>query len=149
MDNCVICRNHCIKKNVIFEGENMIVSLGNVESKILGYVYIEPRRHVESWYELKSDELLDLGLIIQKVSLFLKSELGAERVYTVTISEVVRHLHIHVIPREENSDIKGLSLIEQATQQKIIRDRKFSEEEFETFKRNMQVFLKNEFKTQL
>ncbi|BCC32327.1 hypothetical protein BCM0100_5053 [Bacillus cereus] len=127
----------------------MIVSLGNVESKILGYVYIEPRRHVESWYELKSDELLDLGLIIQKVSLFLKSELGAERVYTVTISEVVRHLHIHVIPREENSDIKGLSLIEQATQQKIIRDRKFSEEEFETFKRNMQVFLKNEFKTQL
>ena len=62
------------------------------------------------------------------MSLFLKSELGAERVYTVTISEVVRHLHIHVIPREENSDIKGLSLIEQATQQKIIRDRKFSEE---------------------
>ncbi|QWG73464.1 HIT family protein [Bacillus mycoides] len=149
MDSCVICRNHCIKKNIIFEGKHMIVSLGAVESQVLGYIYVEPRRHIESWYELTSDEMLDLGLIIQKVSLFLKRELKAERVYTVTISEVVRHLHIHVIPREKHSDIKGLSLIEQATQQKVIRDKKVPEQAVEILKKKMQAFLKSEFEVAL
>ena len=41
-----------------------------------------------------------------------------ERLYCVTISEEVRHIHFHLIPREKNNTNKGINLIQQATQKK-------------------------------
>ncbi|MEH7461446.1 HIT domain-containing protein [Bacillus thuringiensis] len=141
MDNCIICSKHHMKKNIVFEAKHTIVSLGALESQILGYLYLEPKRHIEFWDELTEEEFLELGVILRKISLFLKRELKTERVYTVTISEAVRHLHIHVIPRECDSDVRGIPLIEQATQQKVIQDRHISEKEIEVFIKNIHSFL--------
>lgn len=38
--------------------------------------------------------------------------LGAKRVYWITLSEVVRHLHIHLYPRWEEDMFKGIPLFE-------------------------------------
>jgi diadenosine tetraphosphate (Ap4A) HIT family hydrolase len=40
-------------------------------------------------------------------------ELGARRVYWITLSEVVRHLHIHLYPRWSDDEPRGLALFEQ------------------------------------
>jgi hypothetical protein len=37
---------------------------------------------------------------------------GAERVYWITLSEMVRHLHIHLYPRWEADTIRGIALFE-------------------------------------
>ncbi|WP_172860111.1 HIT family protein [Niallia circulans] len=117
MGICPMCKKHKIKgdPNLIYENESLVVSHGPLESQILGYIYIEPKRHVENWYELSDLEMNEMGKILRIISRVLKEELNADRVYTVTISEVIRHLHIHIIPRISGKELKGVSLIEKAT----------------------------------
>jgi diadenosine tetraphosphate (Ap4A) HIT family hydrolase len=115
MNNCSICEKHK-KETFIFKGEHSIVSPASFNEGVFGYFYIEPIRHVEHWDELSEAEFTEITSLLWKLTAFLKKEVNADRVYTVTISEAVRHLHIHVIPREESSEVKGIQLIEQATQ---------------------------------
>lgn len=118
MKECSICDKH--KNNHGYRGvetKNYLISHAPVEAGIFGYLYIEPLRHVEHWYDLSSCELNELTKIITILEKFLTEYIDAERVYVVTISEVVRHLHVHIIPRSINQDIKGVPLIAQATQQ--------------------------------
>jgi diadenosine tetraphosphate (Ap4A) HIT family hydrolase len=55
---------------------------------------------------------------IPLVEKILMKQFPIERLYIVTISEAVRHLHLHLIPRMKEQEVKGISLITQATQQK-------------------------------
>lgn len=117
ISSCLMCDKHKLENipNLIYENEFLVVSHGPLESQILGYLYIELKRHVENWYELLDEEMRAISNILRLISKILKKELNADRVYTVTISEEVKHLHIHVIPRINGKEVKGLTLIEQAT----------------------------------
>ncbi len=42
--------------------------------------------------------------------------MGAKRVYWIMLSEVVSHLHLHLYPRWEETETKGLALFEQRDQ---------------------------------
>ncbi|WP_420874602.1 HIT family protein [Paenibacillus mucilaginosus] len=86
------------------------------KNEVNGYHILEPKRHLTSWGEFNIQELTEMGSIIQTLETLLKKEYMAEKVYIVTISELVPHLHLHVIPRNKNSNIKGLPLIEKALQ---------------------------------
>lgn len=119
MSECPICEKHRNLETAIFEDEHWIVTHGPLDSQILGYLYLEPKRHVENWSNLSHKELLKVGPLFKRLEEALKKELDIDRVYTVTISEAVRHLHFHIIPREKGNEVKGLPLIEQATQQKV------------------------------
>lgn len=115
MKDCSICVKHSNRKmRIIFENENWILSYGPINSQIAGYLYLEPKRHVEYWTELNDVELTAMGPIIKQVEAMLKDRLNIDRLYVVTISEAVRHLHLHIIPREEGGNVKGLPLIERA-----------------------------------
>ncbi|MHA7138172.1 HIT family protein [Rossellomorea arthrocnemi] len=114
MVNCSICEKHK-NQSPIYQGKHTIVSPAAFNEGVLGYLYVEPIRHVEDWYQLTEEEFSEITSLLSKISKFLKDEIKAERVYTVTISEMVRHLHIHLIPRNENLSIKGVDLIEHAT----------------------------------
>lgn len=118
--------------DAIYEGKNWVISHGPLASQILGYVYIEPKRHVENWAQFTDEELSELGPLIKKTEEAIKKELPIDRLYIVTISEAVRHLHVHLIPREESMDVKGVPLIEKTTQQKAV-DAKISQDMYESF----------------
>ncbi|MCM3652960.1 HIT family protein [Metabacillus litoralis] len=127
MNSCPICEKHRQLKESIYEDHNWIVTHGPIESQVLGYLYIEPKRHVENWGEFTDEELSTVGPLIKNLESALKKELSIDRVYVVTISEAVRHLHFHIIPRQHGQEVKGLPLIEQATQQKPLTNNKISE----------------------
>lgn len=140
--DCKICSKHLNKdKFFILETSYFEIWHGVLDSHILGYIYLEPKRHVENWVEFTQDELVELPFLIQKIEGLLKKLVNADRVYTVTISEAVRHLHFHLIPRIEDSNLKGLNLIEQATQQIHNQDLKITQEEID----NLIVAIRNEF----
>jgi diadenosine tetraphosphate (Ap4A) HIT family hydrolase len=131
MNQCQICNKHKIKENIIYETQSWIITHGPLESQILGYLYLAPKRHIENWCEFTEEELTELGPLIKKIEKVLKEELNLERLYAVTISEVLRHIHVHLIPREEENEVKGLPLIEQATQQKNdIKSNYFNEKDW-------------------
>jgi diadenosine tetraphosphate (Ap4A) HIT family hydrolase len=141
MSKCPICEKHKQLLSTIYEDEDWIVTPGPLSSQILGYMYLEPKRHVENWSEFTSEELAKVGPLIKRIEQALKMELNINRVYVVTISEAVRHLHFHVIPREENSNVKGLDLIEQATQQKVKTPTNITEEQYYQFQMNLKRYI--------
>lgn len=117
MINCAICHKHQHTNKeelLVFDG-NWVLSHGQLQSDLLGYFYLEPRRHVEHWSEFNTDELVQMGPLIKQVESALSKEIDVQRLYTVIISEAVRHIHIHLIPRTADTETKGISLIQQAT----------------------------------
>lgn len=131
MDTCKICEKHKSSNGKVFENDYLVVYHGAVESSILGYFYIEPKRHIEDWDQLTDSEIIEIGMMHRKISKLLKYKLSVERVYSVTISEAVRHLHFHIIPRMNKSTKRGIELIEQATQNK--GEEKLNEREVSLF----------------
>jgi diadenosine tetraphosphate (Ap4A) HIT family hydrolase len=137
MSECKICEKHKQVVDSIFEDQDWMVTHGPLGSQILGYLYIEPKRHVENWSDFNDEELAKVGPLIKRLEQAVKKELNIERVYVVTISEAVRHLHFHIIPRAEEGAVKGLDLIEQATQQKVKVHTNITEEQYDQFQENL------------
>ena len=111
---CEICQKNKIIENIIHESKHWILTLGPSRVNIKGYFYLAPKRHVENWQEFNEEEMREMGFLIQKAEFILNETIKIERLYSVTISEELRHIHIHLIPREETGDLKGLKLIEKA-----------------------------------
>jgi diadenosine tetraphosphate (Ap4A) HIT family hydrolase len=134
MSECPICLKHAENQDAIYETDGWVIHSGPFESHLLGYLYIEPKRHVENWSDFTEKELLEIGPLFKKCEIALQGVLEVDRVYTLTISEVVRHLHFHIIPREEEQTVKGLPLMKQVTQQnEIYTDKVAGPEEWERF----------------
>jgi diadenosine tetraphosphate (Ap4A) HIT family hydrolase len=71
-----------------------------------GYVQLATSQVVTEYADMP-DELLTVA----KAWAIRLTNLGARRVYWVTLSEVVTHLHIHLYPRWDD-ELKGLALFE-------------------------------------
>ncbi|ASV68228.1 diadenosine tetraphosphate hydrolase [Cytobacillus kochii] len=137
---CNICEKHRNNEHILYEDNHWIVSMGPYESQVQGYIYLEPKRHIENWTEFNEDELLEMGKLIKKVESTIKRILDIDRLYVVTISEAVRHIHLHLIPREVGGEVRGLSLIEKATQQKA-SNMEMTMREFKSYENKIVLFL--------
>src|SRR5699024_2477372 len=135
MNDCTVCLDIINDDNrlLVYENENFFISHGPLNSYILGYLKIQPKRHIENWTDFTDQELAELPFIIKSLEFILKEELNIDRVYSVSINEAVRYIHIHIIPRAFEENIKGLPLIEQATQQHPKSDTKVTAEEITHF----------------
>jgi diadenosine tetraphosphate (Ap4A) HIT family hydrolase len=76
-----------------------------------GWLILKPERHVEHVAELTAEESASLGQLIQKASRALMTAVGAERVYVVSMGEVVRHVHFYLIPRYAHMPQHGLEVL--------------------------------------
>lgn len=115
---CEICWKTQVIENIVYETEHWVLILGPAKAQIIGYFYLAPKRHVENWQEFTEKELGEIGFLTQKAECILKETIKIERLYSVIISEELRHIHIHLIPREETENLKGLKLIEKALAKK-------------------------------
>jgi diadenosine tetraphosphate (Ap4A) HIT family hydrolase len=76
-----------------------------------GWLILNPERHVEQVAELTPEESASLGPLIQRASRALMVALGAERVYVVSMGEVVHHVHIYLVPRYPEMPQHGLRVL--------------------------------------
>ncbi len=68
-------------------------------SPIAGWLVLTSERHARAWYDLDPAELAELGPIAARVMAAQRAELGAEHVYAFAIGDVLRHFHLHLVPR--------------------------------------------------
>lgn len=104
--SCFACAKHALGSTVpggiiwsddlTFAGHALPEVLDNV---YLGYLMIEPKRHVEGWGDLTDDEAAALGCLINDLARVLKEQQNCEHVYSFVLGDVVPHLHIHLVPR--------------------------------------------------
>jgi len=110
MEECFICSKHRrmaeLPGGILLADEQCLVShlplvlpQGPQESVYLGYLMVEPRRHVAELSDLSAPEASSLGCLAASASTALRTATGAEHVYAAVIGHGVEHLHLHLIPR--------------------------------------------------
>jgi diadenosine tetraphosphate (Ap4A) HIT family hydrolase len=60
-------------------------------------------RHARAWYDLDGAELAALGPLAARVMAAQRAVLGAEHVYAFAIGDVLRHFHLHLVPRHADT----------------------------------------------
>lgn len=68
-------------------------------SPLPGWLVLTSERHVRAWYDLDPADAAALGPLAQRVMRAQRSALGAEHVYAFAIGDVLRHFHLHLVPR--------------------------------------------------
>ena len=104
--NCVFCRilNNELSSSRVVEDEHTVAFL-DIHPISPGHTLVVPRRHVESYTDLSSEEVAQLAQAGRLVAAHLKMTLaGCEGVSLsladgTSAGQEVPHAHLHVIPR--------------------------------------------------
>lgn len=112
---CYTCRSNSGDKRIspgptIFEGKYWLVEHA-YPVKMIGWIVIVLKRHVEALHELSQEEFVELGEIQARVIPLLHQELRCEKEYVSCYAEMdgFRHVHVHVFARPHDwpADLKG------------------------------------------
>ncbi|NIS79925.1 MAG: HIT domain-containing protein [Anaerolineales bacterium] len=105
--DCFVCLKHrgeiLVPGGAVYEDQLIYVghaSISDDETEIyLGFLMVEPKRHVPGMAELDDVEAGAIGRMITRLSRALKEREGAEHVYLFRLGHHVDHLHLWVVPR--------------------------------------------------
>ncbi len=109
---CVFCSDIVIKPEVFYENENFM-AVYNSRPVVKGHCLVIPKRHILETYQLNDSERKDFISFSNKaIFLALKYSNASDFDFLLQKGEKagqsIRHLHFHIIPREEN-DVLGVS----------------------------------------
>ncbi|HYS83165.1 MAG TPA: HIT family protein [Anaeromyxobacteraceae bacterium] len=84
---------------VVWRGEGLTVHASADPSPIPGWLVLTSDRHARALYDLTPAELAAVGPVAARVMNAQRSALGAEHVYAFALGDVLRHFHLHLVPR--------------------------------------------------
>ena len=103
--NCVICRGASgdaeLQRIQVWEDALWRLTL-SLEAEVLGFAYLEPRRHIPHITDLTGEEALTFGKVLAQATQTLRDETGAELVYVYIFGDGIPHLHVHLAPHRPN-----------------------------------------------
>ncbi len=99
---CLVCSKHrgetAIPSGVIFENELIYISHARRHNEgndqYLGYVFVEPKRHVPKLADLTEEEARAVGLYTSRVAKALMCTEGVEHVYAFVRGDCVPRVHV-------------------------------------------------------
>lgn len=113
-DNCLTCQyNKDPEKSPggwIKEYNYWILEHINEPIPVLGWLVLKTKRHTEGITGMNGDEAKELGEILNTVPKLQKELCIAGQIYVMCFTELVSHLHIHLIPRHVDETKKGSEL---------------------------------------
>ena len=99
--DCILCRGAAADQELgvvqVWEDRywRMTTSL---EAEVLGFSYLEPRRHIPHITDLDGEEARTFGTVLAQVTSALREATGAELVYVYVFGGGIPHLHLHLAP---------------------------------------------------
>ena len=107
MEGCYLCDLIEKKKldNLIMENEHAMVTF--IDETREGQCLIFTKNHRKSMTEMDMDEWNSVAEIINKVSQALEKKYDCEKTYLLCISDMVEHIHFHVIPKHKDLPSMG------------------------------------------
>ncbi|MBD2167951.1 HIT family protein [Calothrix membranacea FACHB-236] len=115
IDGCLAC--HVLSGKIkapggaIYEDNYWIVEHSLSPVLLSGYLIIKLKRHCENLADLTLEEANALGPIIQKTCLALSRLMKPAKIHVCSWGEEVKHIHFHVIPRNEDMPVGNLKLL--------------------------------------
>ncbi|MDQ7815204.1 MAG: HIT family protein [Patescibacteria group bacterium] len=108
-EKCLACRIDAgevvVPGGEIYSDDHWVVEHGVVSTapvalvSLKGHMAVRCRRHVEHFYLLTDEELLNLGLLLHDVAEAVARATRPEHVYVFLSGEVMGHVCWHVLPR--------------------------------------------------
>ena len=105
---CIFCEKLESDKDaenyVIYRGDKVFTLL-NLYPYNNGHILIAPKRHVGDIADLQQDEVLELGLVTQKMTRLLRSAFNPDgfnigaNLGKIAGAGIPGHFHIHIVPR--------------------------------------------------
>jgi len=101
MKGCYLC-DLIAKKidNLIMENEHAMVTF--IDETREGQCLVFTKKHRKSMTVMNTDEWKSVGEIIHKVSRALEKKYNAKKTYLLCISDMVEHIHFHIIPKHKD-----------------------------------------------
>ena len=103
---CFVCEKHALGSDVpggiVYQDDLTYVGHllpPGLDGVYLGYLMVEPVRHVDGLGGLSAEEAAALGQATTRAARALAQSEGAEHVYSFVIGDTVDHLHVHLVPR--------------------------------------------------
>ena len=84
---------------IVWRGDGFTVHASADPSPIPGWLVLTSDRHARALYDLTSAELAGIGPVTARVMNAQRGALGAEHVYAFALGDVLRHFHLHLVPR--------------------------------------------------
>ncbi len=110
MENCIFCKiaNHEIPSKVIYEDDYTLAFL-DLSQTTNGHTLVIPKKHYKNLVETDAEILGPLFLAVTKTAKILEEKLNAKGFNFVSnmnevAGQTVHHVHIHIIPRYDESD---------------------------------------------
>jgi diadenosine tetraphosphate (Ap4A) HIT family hydrolase len=79
----------------------------SLEAEVLGFAYLEPKRHIPHITDLSGEEARTFGEVLARVTQVLREETGAELVYVYIFGGGIPHLHVHLAPHRPNDALNA------------------------------------------
>ncbi|MFJ8959880.1 HIT domain-containing protein [Lentzea sp. NPDC102401] len=106
MDECLICAKHLgsgpLAGPVVFADELVVVS-HRPGGGVLGYLFVETRRHVAALDALTVTEAEAVARAARLAAVGLRAELDPEFVFSAVAGRSVAHFHQHVFVRHRGT----------------------------------------------
>ncbi len=112
MKDCLFCKiiKGEIPSTKIYEDENSFAFL-DINPVSIGHTLLIPKKHSRNLFDTEDKTLAILSPILKKLSIAIKKATKSDGINIginnePTAGQVVFHLHMHIIPRYKNDNIK-------------------------------------------
>jgi diadenosine tetraphosphate (Ap4A) HIT family hydrolase len=87
----------------------------SLQAPVVGFSYLEPRRHIPDITQLDGAEARDFGRVLARVTALLRDATGADLVYALMLGDHQRHLHVDLVPHHPGEPPAGSRLFDPGT----------------------------------
>jgi diadenosine tetraphosphate (Ap4A) HIT family hydrolase len=109
-EGCLICQgldgDRELGRFLAWEDDVWRVTI-SLKAPVVGFAYLEPKRHIPHITDLDDVEATTLGPILARVTRILVEETGAELIYVNVFGERVPHLHFNLAPHRTGDPLAG------------------------------------------
>lgn len=112
VDDCIFCKIIAgeIPSKTVYEDDNYKAIL-DISPASKGHVIILPKNHANNIFEISDEDASGIMIVAKKIAAKLKKVFDCDGVNILqnngeVAGQTVFHLHVHVIPRYENDNIK-------------------------------------------
>ena len=116
-ETCPICTAHQQIES-LQEGEHWILRLAESAKNCPGYLYLEPREHIESFAQISPPAWSEFGSMMQSGMQNIQQSWNPRKIYVAVISEAVPHIHFHLVPRHTDES-KGFDYLRSALEGRL------------------------------
>ncbi len=109
MENCILCKIVAeeVPSHKVYEDEKSLAIM-DIHPIKPGHVLVFPKKHVETFEQQEEGEFTSLMRVVHKVANKIKTVLSPSRVGVVIEGFDVPHVHVKVIPIENEVELRHI-----------------------------------------